>query len=277
MKTTLKRVMPSALWRPVSNSYWWWRNRGLHLTARMLDPRWRESCRRLEAYRNAYQGRRCFIIGNGPSLRQTDLSRLEGEFTFGMNRIYLMFPELGFTTSCLVVVNELVIGQSAAEMMALTMPKFITWRARRYTPAGSRFRQDASTMYLDTDFTGPENFSGEATRRLFEGFTVTYAAMQLAFFMGFQQAILVGVDHNYVTQGRPNQAVISPGDDPNHFAPNYFGKGFKWQLPDLEGSERAYILAREAYTRTGRRIVDATVGGKLTIFPKEVYTNLFIK
>jgi hypothetical protein len=274
MKAALKRVIPSALWRPVSNSYWWWRNRGQHLAARVLDPRWRESCRRLEAYRNAHQGARCFIIGNGPSLRQTDLTRLKGEFTFGLNRIYLMFPELGFTTSCLVVVNELVLAQSGAEMIALPLPKFITWRARRYTPPWRRFRQDPSLMYLDTDFTGSENFSGEATRRLFEGNTVTYVAMQLAFFMGFQEAILVGVDHNYVTQGKPNQAVISPGDDPNHFAPNYFGKGYKWQLPDLEGNERAYRLARQAYADASRRLVDATVGGKLNIFPKVDYSSL---
>jgi hypothetical protein len=93
--------------------------------------------------------------------------------------------------------------------------------------------------------------------------------------MGFSQAILVGVDHNFVTKGTANQAIISQGDDPNHFAPNYFGKGFKWQLPDLAGSERAYILAREAYSQAGRQVVDATVGGKLTIFPKINYEDLF--
>lgn len=269
MKTTMKRILPPGLWRPLSNTYWWWHNRGRHVAARWLDPRWRASCRRLESYRNAHTGERCFIIGNGPSLRKTDLSHLKGEFTFGLNRIYLMFPELGFTTSCLVVINDLVLEQSAAEMRELALPRFFTWRARPW------FRQDARVMYLDTDFSGPENFSGDATHRLFEGFTVTYAAMQLAFFMGFQEAILVGVDHNYVTQGTPNQAVISPGDDPNHFSPNYFGKGFKWQLPDLEGSERSYRMAKQAYESAGRRLVDATVGGKLTIFPTVDYDSLF--
>ncbi len=93
--------------------------------------------------------------------------------------------------------------------------------------------------------------------------------------MGFEQAILVGVDHNFVTQGAANQAVISQGDDPNHFAPNYFGKGFKWQLPDLAGSERAYTMARQAYEAAGRSVLDATIGGKLTIFPKLDYSSLF--
>jgi len=85
----------------------------------------------------------------------------------------------------------------------------------------------------------------------------------------------VGVDHNFQTKGPANTTVTSSGDDPNHFSPNYFGKGFRWQLPDLEGSERAYHLARQTYEASGRRIVDATVGGKLTVFPKVEYTSLF--
>jgi hypothetical protein len=34
-------------------------------------------------------------------------------------------------------------------------------------------------------------------------------------------------------------------------------------------------MAREAYAADGRRILDATVGGKLTIFPKVDYGSLF--
>ncbi len=91
----------------------------------------------------------------------------------------------------------------------------------------------------------------------------------------FRKLILIGVDHNFVTQGPANQAVVSKGDDPNHFSPNYFGAGFKWQLPDLDGSERAYRLARDAYEKSGRQVLDATVGGNLTIFPKVQYKSLF--
>jgi hypothetical protein len=34
-------------------------------------------------------------------------------------------------------------------------------------------------------------------------------------------------------------------------------------------------MAREAYRKAGREIVDATVGGKLTVFPKVDYASLF--
>jgi hypothetical protein len=93
--------------------------------------------------------------------------------------------------------------------------------------------------------------------------------------MGFQEVVLIGVDHNFVTQGKPNTTITSTGDDPNHFSGAYFGQGFRWQLPDLETSERGYRLAKEAYESAGRRVLDATVGGKLTIFPKADYNSLF--
>lgn len=265
----LKRIIPTPVWKLGSDSYWWWRNRGRHAWARATSPAWRHSLRGLQKYQGLHSGKRCFIIGNGPSLKQMDLSCLQSEYTFGMNRIYLLFPELGFQTSYLVSVNELVLEQCAGEMRSLDMPKFITWRARRW------LRDDPQTIFIDTDFTAPERFSSDMTGRVFEGFTVTFAALQLAFYMGFTEAILIGVDHNFATKGTPNATVVSTGEDPNHFAPGYFGKGFRWQLPDLDGSERAYLLARNAYSQTGRRVLDATVDGKLDIFPKVNYNDLF--
>lgn len=269
MKATLKKIIPQPIWKVGSDGYWAWHNRGRHTFLRGLDSRWLISQQMLESYRDKHAGQRCFIIGNGPSLRKTDLTKLRGETTFGLNRIYLAFPELGFTTTYLVAVNDLVLEQCHADFRVLNMPKFITWRERKVLSG------DPNTIFVDTDFTGAENFSGDARGRIYEGFTVTYVALQLAFYMGFQQVILIGVDHNFVTQGPANQAVVSLGEDPNHFAPNYFGAGFKWQLPDLEGSERAYRMARRAYEAAGRSVVDATVDGKLTVFPKVEYDSLF--
>lgn len=233
-----------------------------------LHPWRRDSIRLLASLKDAQRGKRCFIIGNGPSLKQTDLSRLRNEFTFGMNRFYLLFPELGFTTSYYMCINSLVIEQCAADLLALPMPKFFSWRSRRL------IQPSADTAFLHTTYMGPK-FARDGRGRLWEGATVTYVTLQLAFHMGFEQVILIGVDHSYVTRGKPNTTVISQGDDPNHMHTNYFGKGFRWQLPDLETSERAYRMARQAYESAGRQVLDATVGGKLTVFPKVDYLSLF--
>lgn len=269
MRQTLKRLVPIPLRGAASDLYWSWYNRGRHRLARSLDPRWAASRRQLLLYRDRYAGKRCFIIGNGPSLRRMDLTILKNEYTFGLNRIYLLFPELGFPTTFLVSVNDLVLEQCAEEIESLRIAKFITWRARRW------LRHDRGTIFMDSDYTGPEEFSTDVLGRIFEGFTVTFVALQLAFHMGFSDAVLIGVDHNFTTRGPANQVVISPGEDPDHFSPDYFGRGFRWQLPDLAGSERAYRLARAAFEADGRQVRDGTLGGKLDVFPKVDFNSLF--
>lgn len=269
LKARLKQVTPPAIWRPASRLYWRWYNRGQHQIAAAFSPRRWKSVQELRNYQDRHWRHRCFILGNGPSLRRTDLSLLEREFTFGLNRIYLAFPELGFTTTYLVSVNTLVIEQCADELKALPIPKFITWRGRRW------MADDPRVIFLDTDYTQPENFAEDVTGRVYEGYTVTYVALQLAFFMGFEQVILVGVDHNFTTTGPANAVVVSGGEDVDHFHPSYFGKGFRWQLPDLEGSERSYNLAKLAYERHGRQVLDATIDGMLNVFPKVDYERLF--
>lgn len=271
MKHSIKQITPPLLWnfaRAANDSV----RRLPELPAAYLHPWRRESIRRLEALKDIHRGKRAFVIANGPSLKQTDMSRLKDEFTFGMNRIYLMFPELGFSTTYLTVVNDLVIEQTAEDLAGLSLPKFLAWRSRRHFPGDLSTTQLPTFLY--TSYTGPR-FSGDVRGRVWEGATVTNVTLQLAFHMGFQQVILIGVDHSYTAAGKPNATVVSQGDDPNHFSPAYFGKGFRWQLPDLETSEAGYAMAHEAYQKAGREVLDATIGGKLTIFPKVDYDSLF--
>jgi len=270
MKQMLKSMFPSSVFQFAKNSYDALRQIP-QLPAAYLHPWRRESIRRLAALKDTHQGQRAFIIGNGPSLKQTDLTKLKNEFTFGLNRIYLMFSELGFSTSCLVSVNDLVVEQCAAEMAALDLPKYFAWRSHVHF---TNLPTPNLPTFIYTTYTGPR-FSRDVRGRIWEGATVTNVALQLAFHMGFEKVILIGVDHNFASKGDANKTVVSTGDDPNHFDPRYFGKGFRWQLPDLDTSEIGYRLARDAYQKARREVLDATVGGKLTVFPKVDYNSLF--
>lgn len=268
MKETLKHVIPAPAWNLLRKSY----STLMHLPdlpGAYFHPWRRESMQRLAGLKDIHRGERAFIIGNGPSLRQTDLGKLKGEFTFGLNRIYLLFQELGFSTTFYVAVNDLVIEQCRDDITALPMPKFLSWRSHRFFPAGP-----TPATFLYTTYDNPA-FARDVRGRVWESATVTYVAMQLAFHMGFKQVILVGVDHNSNVPGKANTTIVSQGDDPNHFHPGYFGKGFRWQLPDFETSEIGYRLAARAYREAGRELLDATIGGKLTIFPKINYQDLF--
>lgn len=227
---------------------------------RSLTGAGREATRQLDALRNANAGERAIIIGNGPSLNRTDLSLLAGEHTFGLNRLYMLFDKLGFGTEFHVVVNRHVVEQCVDDLLAVPGRLISTWPNRDLLAT----RGDAIFLH---QVVGPV-FSLDARRGIWEGATVTYVAMQLAYFMGFHQVILIGVDHRFETKGPAHKLVTTESQDANHFDPNYFGKGFRWQLPDLETSEIAYRLARRAFEADGRTIVDCTVDGALEVFPK---------
>lgn len=226
-----------------------------------------ENRHRLTGFRNIHRGETCVIVGNGPSLHDTELRRIHGVPTFGLNRIYLAQDELGIAPTYHVVVNQLVIEQSKQDLLKLPVPLFTTRASEPH------LGPQTNVSYLDT-LQGPY-FSQDVRRGVWEGATVTYVAMQLAFYMGFTRAVLVGVDHKFAVAGPPNAVVESEGEDLSHFSKDYFGKGYRWQLPDLATSETAYQTARSAFERADRSIVDCTVNGSLDVFPKRSLAEEF--
>ena len=229
----------------------------------------RRNSEHLERFRNIHQSERCFIVANGPSLKKTNLNLLVNEITFGLNRIYLLFEETSFRPTYYVTVNELILEQFSKEILELTMPKFLNWNRRAYY--GNR----PQTYFLKSRMVFNDFFQFDITKPLVVGATVTFVALQLAYYMGFQEVILVGLDHNYVEKGKPSETETRAAEqDQSHFHPQYFPKGSKWQLPDLLRSEIDFSLARKAFEADGRKILDATIDGKCPVFERIEYSTL---
>ena len=221
----------------------------------------------LERYQNRHRGERCFLMANGPSLGTMDLRPLRKEVTFGLNRIYLIFDKLGFTPTYYGASNELIIEQFQHDIRGLRMQKFLGWH-RRHLFQDDVGQPPPNTCYLRDRLALSDEFSPDVTNGITSGGTVTYHMLQLAYFMGFREVVLIGLDHSFKENGRPSRVEIRTGQDENHFHPDYWPKGSRWQLPDLHRAEIAYANARQAFEADGRRIVDATAGGKCAVFPK---------
>lgn len=211
--------------------------------------------------RGRYEGYRCIVIGNGPSLKLMDLEPLRREYTFGLNRIYLLADQLGFHMTFYAAIARYVLEQFTSDIQAIQSLKFLNWSYRK------PYIDTPEAVFVET---GPSLApSGNILRGYYAGAgTVTNFALQIAYFMGFSEVILIGVDHHYDTSGTPNRAIIASGPDRNHFAQDYFGPGIVWQLPDMQAMEDGYRMLRRLYEKHSRRIVDATDGGMLTVFPK---------
>ncbi len=225
----------------------------------------------IKSLRQKYRGKRCFIIGNGPSLNDIDFNLIRNEFSFGSNRIYLLQETKKFLPSFYVSMNELVLEQYYHDISALPILKFINWNRRHLFVQG-----DKNLAFLNLNLNLSDQFITDLSQPICSGGTVTFVAMQIAYYLGFTEVYLIGVDHNFIQSGTPNTVEIrNQNKDQNHFDSNYFPKGAKWQYPDLVRSEIAYRISKVAFENDGRKILDATVNGKCQVFEKVDYYSLF--
>lgn len=226
-----------------------------------LKPESFDSRRKLKGRKDIYLGKKAVILCNGPSLLKSDFSLLSEVFTFGLNKINLLFEKSDFRPSCIVAVNRFVIEQNKDFYNQTDLPLFLDSNGINFIKKRSNIVFLHSSLY--------PKFAQDCSISINQGGTVTFVALQLAFHMGFQKVALVGCDHDFSTKGEPNKVVLSERSDPNHFDPSYFAGGVKWQLPDLAKSEASYSSAMDNYTAFGRSIFNATEGGKLELFPRK--------
>lgn len=230
-----------------------------------LSPQSWRSRRVLRAWhdRHAESGQVAVILCNGPSLLKVDFDALaaSGAFCFGLNKINLLFERTAFRPSCVVAVNPHVIEQNASFYDETALPLFLDRHAV------GRVKPRANVAFLHSN--AFPRFARDCSVSLWQGYTVTFVALQLAFHMGFRRVALVGADHDFATKGPANQTVVSGQQDESHFDPRYFSGGMKWQLPDLFQSEVAYTMARDMYRAFGGEVVNCTDGGKLEVFERQ--------
>ena len=248
----------------------------------------------LTRFKNIHRGQRCFVAGNGPSLNKIDLSKLDSEYVFCTNAFFLIFPRISWRPQYYTAVDTRVIPDRADDIIRMhelhpDMVCFFPKELRDHQTGGIKLTTKIippakNRLYFNQQVPQHDNlpfsaFSLEADKFLIQPYTVTVAALQLAVFLGFDPIYLIGCD----TEFRIPSSVLQEGeetkhgrmfytstadDDTNHFTPDYFGKGRKWHNPQVENMIWHYKMAHEAASIYGCHIYNATIGGKLEVFPR---------
>ncbi len=228
--------------------------------------------KKLTALHNRHQGKRCFILGNGPSLKIEDLDRLKGEITFAANKIFLAFDQTDWRPDYYFVVDRVVAENNRETIQQLPLDKYVTNFLRPLFPGD--------------DFTYFEIRGGCQTdirRGLDSGATVIAAMIQFAYFMGFREIILIGVDFDFAVQATStektpegDQILISAGEQ-NHFHPDYRTEGEKWTYPKLDEQYAYFKRQRDfLFKIEGKNIIfNASHQTKLDVFPLVEFSTLF--
>lgn len=204
----------------------------------------------------------CVIVGNGPSLKKTDLALLAGQDVILSNNAFLS-EELMRNARYYTVVNYLVAEQSCAAINRLKgVDKVLPyWLSYCLNPGEGTYFVDA---------VGYPEFSTDIFKNMSWRHTVSFFNLHLAYGLGYRKVVMIGFDHSYTQPkgAKEQETILSYGKDENHFVDSYF-QGKQWQAADVNMMEEMYRLAKTAFEADGRRIVNATVGGMLELFDRE--------
>lgn len=227
----------------------------------------------IRALKDSHAGERCFIVGNGPSLKMEDLEKLKNEYTFAFNRIYLSFDQVTWRPTFYCTQDIKLAKNSRGEILENISTEYVFAPIDLFWYEGIDLKTDYYFSPVRTGENKP-GFSIDADQRIYTANTVAYTAIQLAVYMGFTDIYLIGVDHNFHTYQDKNGNIVHDDHVKDYFTEKYNSDQSELFVPRLDVSSLSYESAQEYAENNSVHIYNATRGGKLEIFPRVDFDSL---
>lgn len=221
---------------------------------------------KIEQVKNIHEGKRCFIVATGPSLTMADLNTLwkNQEICISVNDIWRAFENTDWRPQYYIAVDYRALRDDEDVMEKLDIAYLFL--GDTYEDYWSRSHKGNLLKHHQV-YEHPEErypkFSHDFARKSYHGFSVTYNAIQLAVYMGFKEIYLIGVDFSYADSKKDEK----------------YGHFYKEDKLTAIGHVKQVTLAYKAakmYADTHDiKIYNATRGGKLEVFPRVNFDDLF--
>ncbi|MGF1485102.1 MAG: hypothetical protein ACFBZ8_12145 [Opitutales bacterium] len=228
-----------------------------------------ENDARLRALHNRHQGRRAFVLGNGPSLSVEDIERIQNEITFASNKIYLIYKKTDWRPTYLTVCDFLVARNIRKQLLEQS-------GSQRIFAGGvsEHFRSGD-----DVIFSNWPSAAGDAAwdplKGCRAGHSVVVFGIKLAWWMGIREIYLLGIDFSFkVPEKRTgekvfgNDVIVSEGEV-NHFDPDYRPSGEDWTVPQLDAQREDFRQARAFVEDRGGKLINASRETKLDVLERQ--------
>jgi hypothetical protein len=241
-----------------------------------------------ERFRNYHAGKRCFVIGNGPSLLKQDLSLLANETTFVMNA-FCKHPILKQWQPTYYFFSDPVLfdgSDSASEFFASL--KYSIHNTTFFAPVGHKEIIEKKGILPPNStsfFAAARRVLGEDsnndidfTRLVPSAETIAQTAIMAAIYMGCSPIYLLGLDHDWLAHRGETGYNFYPGLIlKNH--PKVTGTlgDYGRQMESLLRVWKTYERLQLIVKKKNIEIKNATHGGVLDLFERVSYESLFNK
>jgi len=250
----------------------------------------------MNEFRNRHTGEKVVLIGNGPSLAETNLDLIQEKNipSIAMNRINLIFPKTRWRPTYYLFASSNIFHPLWGEewkssinyMIETGIPVFLRDEYKDIFPKKDNIYYFKAKDFIDIwkrkmairkiyeainlfapsihvpEINMPEKvFSKDPDRYLSKFSTSMLIAYQLAYYMDFSKILLVGCDVNW------KKSVDKKGADPNHFSKNY-GASLPFGNLDSELVLLGHSIAKKEFEEKDVEIINCSVESQLTIFKR---------
>lgn len=226
----------------------------------------------IKTLRNINEGRRCFIIGNGPSLTPDILNLLNEEITFACNKIYDIFPYVNWRPTYYMCVDKALINDMQVNHPDLSgLSNTEAFCVNREYVQSMRNKLNIHQIYLHGKFEANLNkrVMNSVSEDVSDHFSWAQSAvcsmLELAFYMGIKEIYLVGVDHNFGIEIDMKGNKVVNRNISTHFKEHKDQKIFPSRK---EALTKCYEVIKDYADAHGIIIKNATQGSKLEVFDK---------
>lgn len=241
-------------------------------------------------FRSKYKNKRCFILGNGPSLKKQNLSILKDEYVFTVNQLNKSNVFYDVNSNFHVIIDhdffEIDINKNEDSERIQTMKDLINFNIPIFVPYAEKNLLIKNGLYKENIrfiFTGGEIISNKKqfniTGFLPGAYTVVQEAIYIAIDMGFTEIYLLGCDCTGIFQ------QLSVEDD-NKF--NKYGHVYEYSKNEKEHIKKnikkysnnvwlnVHAKIFDIYNKLEKislenefKIYNSTLGGILDIFERK--------
>ena len=236
----------------------------------------------LKKYKNIHQGKRVFLIGNGPSLSKTNLDLIKDEYSIAMCRISLIYPKTSWRPSYYVFASSNCKDKrwgkewtdSVLNSVKENKTKSFIWE--KYHEHFDKKNEYKNITWIKNITEKKPNSNGDyeeswwpenIEERMDKSGTSMNLALQLANYMGFSEIIFLGTDLGYSVQKTLN-------DDPNHFLGSYNAEIVPEKVNKINNQmANVHRLARMRIPPE-IKMYNATITTQLDVYPKICFETL---
>lgn len=209
-----------------------------------------------------YSGKRCFVIGNGPSFNKVDINKLVGENLITVNRLYLhpYYESLNPIFHC-AIDPGMYKGDAGNEFLEV-IKRHQDTSFLLSSNAPNEFKVLSNCFvkvlgFLPSSLCSPYDLAKPSAAFI----NVILVAIELAIYLGFETIILLGCDFNQFAVRKESHS----------YKENDSGERMATLFQDLQGHAIALMQHEWLFKYAQKKnvsIVNATEGSYLDIYPR---------